>query len=149
MKVKVLYKYRVVFKHAVSTRLPLSQAAAKPCLCGKSPTQTYIQLHVGKFKWSVQKVPQVFWERTGGAKIFSVCRSIPVKCMSSVFSSQRCYLSSGFLCIVKLLCFRQYAVYIVWMCLLDLQYDKPFDSLFCWSHMVYPVLSVWAMYAKD
>ena len=67
--------------------------------------------------WKVEEVhskgPSSFWERTGGAKIFSVCRSIPAKCMSSVFSSQLCYLSNwGFLCIVKLLGFKQYAVNI-------------------------------------
>lgn len=63
-------------------------------------------------------------EWTGGEKIFSVCRSIHAKCMSSVFSSPRRYLSSvGFLCIVKLFIrFTQYAA----CSLSDPQNDEPF-----------------------
>jgi len=75
--------------------------------------------HAFEFKRSVKMVQQVvfFGGRTGGAHIFSVCRRIPAKCVSSVFSSQCCYLSGGsFLCIVKLLGFKQYAVCIICKC---------------------------------
>ena len=74
-------------------------------------TQTYIQLHVGKFKRSIQKVPPVFEREQEEQNSF--CRSSPAKCMSCVSSFQLCYLSYwGFLSIVKLLGLNNVQFYI-------------------------------------
>lgn len=75
----------------------------------------------GPFRRSLQ-----FLRKNRGSKIVSVCRSSPAKCMSSVSSSQLCYLSNwGFLFIVKLLGLNnvQFYIFIYTLCvsLLDLR----------------------------
>lgn len=123
------------------TFLSLSQLTAKPLLCVKNCVKvcmraracvrvcmcllSYIKVqhkHAfscllgssrGPFKRSLK-----FLRKNRMSKIVSVCRSIPAKCTSSVFSSQLCHLSNwGFLCVLKLLGFK-HAVCVCVYCML-------------------------------